>query len=121
MKHWYTLCLVLVLVLSLVLPVTAGASQPVRPQTDAYGKSLTEWQLLYLTWLLGGDPVDHVGQVRFLPLPQGTPQGEDPVIFVANWQPPWIRVHLLFCRSLLGSGKAMITAALMNRCPAIGS
>lgn len=84
MKHWYTLCLVLILVVSLVLPVTADALQAARPLTDAYGKSLTEWQLLHLSWLLGGDPVDHVGHVRFLPLPQGTPQGENPVIFVGE-------------------------------------
>lgn len=84
MKQWSTLCIVLVLVLSLVMPITAGGVQPPQPQTDAYGKSLTDWQLLYLTWLLGGDPVDHIGQVRFLPLPQGTPQGENPVIFVGE-------------------------------------
>lgn len=84
MKHWSTLCIVLVLVFSLVLPVAADTIQPAQPQTDAYGKSLTAWQLLYLTWLLGADPVDHVGQVRFLPLPQGTPQGENPVIYVGE-------------------------------------
>lgn len=84
MKQCYTGFLVLALLLTLVAPVAADAAPPAPPQTDAYGKSLNEWQLLYLTWLLGGDPVDHLGHVRFLPLPQGEAQGENPVILVGQ-------------------------------------
>jgi hypothetical protein len=44
------------------------------PQSCAFGKTLTEWMQLYETWFIGGGE-DHVGPVKFLPLPNGTAVG----------------------------------------------
>ena len=68
-----TACLTLAIAL-LVAPSTTvdagGKASP--PQSSAFGKPLATWLQLYMSWLLGGGgPDDHVGQVRFLPLPSG--------------------------------------------------
>jgi len=57
------------LVLTAVLVGQASAAVP--PQSKAFGKSLAEWMNLYWTWYLGGDQDDHVGHVRFMPIPNG--------------------------------------------------
>src|SRR5262249_7819644 len=51
------------------VPQARGDGSP--PQSNAFGKSLTEWIQLFETWLIGGTTPDHVGHVRFLPLPVG--------------------------------------------------
>ena len=58
------------------------------PQSSAFGKTLTEWMQLYETWLIGGGS-DHVGHVKFLPLPAGTQVTgsgtyDDPGVFVGH-------------------------------------
>src|SRR5262245_13671322 len=47
---------------------TEARGQASPPQSKAFGKTLTEWMQLHWTWLLGGGE-DHVGRVKFLPLP----------------------------------------------------
>lgn len=67
---------------AIVLALTGAASialagkpggQP--PQSHAFGKSLSEWFTLYWEWSLwaqvGVEKPDHVGRVKFLPLPNG--------------------------------------------------
>lgn len=56
-----------------------------------HGKTLNEWLDLYMTWALGGDQDDHVGKVRFMPLPTGVPvddgstgAADDPVTLVGE-------------------------------------
>ena len=59
------------LLASTPLGATSVNAKPAPPQSHAYGRSLSEWMKLYFTWVLGGDQDDHVGNVRFLPLPEG--------------------------------------------------
>lgn len=71
----------------LVVAGQAPASPP--GQSNAYGKSLTEWMTLYMTWVLGGDQADHVGKVEFIPLPAEEPVSgsgtfEDPVLLAGE-------------------------------------
>jgi len=49
------------------------ASQIAPPNSDAYGKSLTEWLTVYWQWYFtGADPAESkVGPVELLPLPAG--------------------------------------------------
>ncbi|RIK40928.1 MAG: hypothetical protein DCC55_13480 [Chloroflexi bacterium] len=84
MKKYLTVSIVVVLLLAVVSPVEAGAKKPAPPQSHAFGKALEEWQLLYFTWYLGGSQADQVRNVRFLPLPEGEPTGEDPTIIVGE-------------------------------------
>ncbi|HVK08340.1 MAG TPA: hypothetical protein VM597_06135 [Gemmataceae bacterium] len=54
--------------------VVAGPAHAGPPgSSNAYGKSLTEWMTLYMTWALGGDQEGQVGKVMFMPLPAGEP------------------------------------------------
>jgi hypothetical protein len=55
---------------------TEARGQASPPQSKAFGKTLTEWMQLYWTWFYGGGE-DHVGNVKFLPLPDhfGDPVG----------------------------------------------
>jgi hypothetical protein len=89
LKRGLTVLAVLALMVVLVAPVEAGGSKPAPPQSHAFGKTLSEWQELHLTWYLrttyqGVDLPDHVGKVSFLPLPIGEPTGESPTIYVGN-------------------------------------
>jgi len=60
------------------------------PQSTAFGKTLTEWMQLHETWVLGGGVgEDHVGRVKFFPLPNGVYAGgsftyADPGILVGH-------------------------------------
>jgi hypothetical protein len=59
-----------------------GKASP--PQSSAFGKTLSEWMQLYFTWSIGGGS-DHVGQVKFLPLPidsyvSGSSTYDDPAV-----------------------------------------
>jgi hypothetical protein len=85
----------LVLALGLLVTAVGMASEKAKdqgrpggqpPQSNVFGKSLSEWMELYFTWALGGDQADHVGHVEFLPIPNGEYTGgegtpEDPAIF----------------------------------------
>jgi hypothetical protein len=69
---------------------TEARGQASPPQSKAFGKTLTEWMQLYWTWLLGGGE-DHVGRVKFLPLPDhfgdlvgGSLTYDDPGILVGH-------------------------------------
>ena len=50
--------------------LTTARGQTPPPDSNAFGKTLTEWMQLAETWLIGGGQ-DHVGKVTFLPLPNG--------------------------------------------------
>lgn len=66
MRHfWYGIFVSV----ALVAPALGQTKPP--PQSNAFGASLGEWLKLYFTWALGGDQADRVGQVRFLPIPEG--------------------------------------------------
>jgi hypothetical protein len=55
--------------------VEAGAKAS-PPQSSAFGMTLPEWMQQYFTWsIAGGSGPDHVGHVKFLPLPVGNPNG----------------------------------------------
>ena len=79
--------LAILLVLTFALPASgtlARDGKTIPPQSNAYGKSLDEWMKLYFTWLVSGSGPDHVGRVKFLPLPSPDCEGEgtpaDPAI-----------------------------------------
>ena len=66
--------------------VRADDGRESPPQSKAFGKSLSEWMKLYFTWALGGDQADHVGNVKFLPIPSGeqisgSGTAKDPAVF----------------------------------------
>ena len=63
----------IVLGIALIVPAFSTAAGPSPPHSKAFGKSLSEWMVLYQTWALGGDQANHVGRVQFLPIPQGEP------------------------------------------------
>jgi hypothetical protein len=60
------------------------------PQTQYYGKTLAWWMERYWQWYYGGDQTeDHIGDVRFMPLPEGTADDgtgtyEDPVTYTGH-------------------------------------
>jgi hypothetical protein len=74
MRRFITITTTLALAITLLAmggtPVQAG-SKASPPQSSAFGKTLPEWMQLYFE----GD-TDHVGKVRFLPLPSGDPIGD---------------------------------------------
>ena len=78
---------------SMVLCGLAGERGGMPPQSNAFGKSLSEWFALYWDWVLwsqvGVEKPDQVGQVKFLPIPVGESNGgagsvEDPLILVGH-------------------------------------
>jgi hypothetical protein len=91
MKHFAMIvtCVMLtaaVLIVPRVAPEALGACPP---NSKAFGKTLTEWMQLYETWLISGTGDDHVGHVKFLPLPAGEYAGgsftyADPGILVGH-------------------------------------
>jgi hypothetical protein len=88
MKRLSTLLLLLTFV-GMTSTVAARPRSPMPPHSNAYGRSLTEWMKLYATWLAGGAQADHVGNVRFLPLPvsevaSGSGTYSDPFVLVGQ-------------------------------------
>ena len=68
---------VILLSLCLILPAAlVTAAGPLPPNSNAYGKTLTDWLLLYWTWALGGEQAGQVKNVTLLPLPAGTPNDD---------------------------------------------
>lgn len=59
------------ILMSMVLATSAQGQTNPPSQSNAFGKSIGEWLKLYFTWALGGNQADRVGQVRFLPIPDG--------------------------------------------------
>jgi hypothetical protein len=59
-------------VLAVTNLTTRAWGQRCPTESKFYGKTLTEWMQLYETWYIGGATgPDHVGPVKFLPLPNG--------------------------------------------------
>jgi hypothetical protein len=79
MKRFITITTTLALAITLLAmggtPVQAG-SKASPPQSSAFGKTLPEWMQLYFSYFFRVGP-DHVGKVRFLPLPNGTQPDDD--------------------------------------------
>jgi hypothetical protein len=92
MKHiaTFVVCLALMATALVVTRVAPEVRAAVPPQSKAYGKTLTEWMQLFETWFIGGAVgEDHVGHVKFLPLPPGDYAGgsftyADPGILVGH-------------------------------------
>src|SRR5262245_5263954 len=78
-----------IMFLMLFPALLVAGEKPAPPQSHAFGKTLAEWQKLYWTCALGGSQESQVGQVLFMPIPQGEPDDgagtpEDPTIFVGE-------------------------------------
>ena len=86
-KYFATTLVALVLCLPAANAHAGDGAAPA--QSNAFGKSLTEWMTLYWQWSLGGGP-DHVKRVTFLPQPAlGAPVSGDftfdnPGVFVGE-------------------------------------
>jgi hypothetical protein len=72
------LMMLVAFVLASVPAAQADSNKVLPPHSNAFGKSLAEWQLTYWSWFLGGGS-DKVGNVRLMPLPAGTDDDNDGV------------------------------------------
>jgi hypothetical protein len=81
--------------LLLVLSSSAAVAAPAVTEAGrccsgtVHGHTLGDWQQLYWQWLLSGAIPSRVGDVQFMPLPDGTPNDgtgtpENPVIYVGE-------------------------------------
>ena len=79
----------LLALLGLPALATAKNDGPSPGNSNAFGAPLEFFMAAYWRWSLGASPSDHVGHVKFLPIPEGTPVSgsgtfADPVVLVGS-------------------------------------
>ena len=79
----------LLALLGLPALATAQGNGPSPGHSNAFGAPLEFWMAAYWRWALGASPSDHLGHVKFLPIPEGSPVSgsgtfADPVVVVGS-------------------------------------